>query len=219
MNQNSISSSLSVCISTAKSLIHTPPSDQRLNSGNNIKVRVTLGVFTSSDLPTKLVDISKRLVFTIDEGVGFGEDLVFKTHTSNAAALQFPDETTSVVEVTITGITINENGNMGPVGHEFQNFQNLRPGGFIVITNTKGSTHGQPRSPNTIEPSLFDNLGRQTIVSFHDEFKTRRGQKVAQPESFAGQSLRSVEMLLCEVVGGDDVLIVGSQQGGSWGQQ
>ena len=57
------------------------------------------------------------------------------------------------------------------VGHEFDDFQDLRPACFVIVAYAEGSGNRKSASPDSPEPGLLDDTSAQSIVSLHQEFK------------------------------------------------
>ena len=81
-----------------------------------------MSIFACSNFAAEFSDRGKFLSATFKERVSFREDLVFKADTSNAALLELLDESTGIVVVTISGITIKQNRDSCSVAHEFEHF-------------------------------------------------------------------------------------------------
>ena len=58
------------------------------------------------------------------------------------------------------------------VGHEFDDFQHLRPARFVVVAHAEGSRNRKSAGPDSPKPGLLDDTSAQSIVSLHQEFKT-----------------------------------------------
>ena len=58
------------------------------------------------------------------------------------------------------------------VGHEFDDFQHLRPARFVIVAYAEGSRDRKPAGPDSAEPGFLDDTSAQSIVSLHQEFKT-----------------------------------------------
>lgn len=81
-----------------------------------------MSVFACSDLAAEFLNRGKFLSATFKERVSLGEDLVFKADTSDVALLELLNESSGIVVVTISGITIKKNRNSCSVAHEFEDF-------------------------------------------------------------------------------------------------
>ena len=101
--------------------------DSSTGTHHDVEVRVLLRVFAGTDLAAELVDVCQRLQLAVDEGVGFGEQLILQAHASYTTALQLLDEAASVVEVPVASIAVQENGDVRVLRHELNHLQNLRP--------------------------------------------------------------------------------------------
>jgi hypothetical protein len=86
--------------------------------------------------------------------------------------LQFFHEPSHVVEISVAGITIEQDWNASGVAHEFDDFQYLRPARFIVVAYAEGSGDRKPAGPDPAKPGFLDDTGAQCIVSLHQKLKT-----------------------------------------------
>ena len=91
--------------------------------------------------------------------------------------LQFFHKPSHVVEVSVAGITIEQDWNASRVAHEFDDFQYLRPARFIVVAYAEGGRDRKPAGPDSAKPGFLDNAGAQCIVSLHQKLKMFRLQE------------------------------------------
>jgi len=86
--------------------------------------------------------------------------------------LEFFHEPSHVVEISVTGITIEQDWNVSGVAHEFDDFQYLRPTRFIIIAYAEGGGDRKPASPDPSKPDFLDDPGAQCIMSLHQKLET-----------------------------------------------
>ena len=172
MDQQRIGTGLMIGFGAFERLDHTPAGDQRLDPGHQTEIVVDLAVFASLDLAAELVDIGQRLTVA-DEGVGLGEQLVFDTDTGDAPLAQLADHAADIVEITVTGIAVDQNGDGRRIRHEFENFQHLRPGRLVAVANTERGGNRQTGCPNAVEAGFLDDFRRQPVMRFHHKLGLR----------------------------------------------
>ena len=163
----------------AQRLVHAPAGNQRLDARHDLKVVVALAVLARFDAAAELVHVRQRLVLA-DEGVGLWEQLVLDADPRNATLAQLPHQAAHVVEIAVAGVAIHEDGDRGGVGHELQHFEDLGPGGLVVVAHAERGRHREARGPDALEPGLFHDLGGEPVVRLHDEGEGRGVEQAAQ---------------------------------------
>ena len=179
MAQHCVGPGLGIGMGAVKRLVQPAPGDEGLQPRDDGEVRVGLAVFAGFDLARELIHVGQRLTLA-DEGIGFREQLVLDADTGDAALAELGHRAAHVVEVAPAGIAVDQDRDRGGVGHEFQNFQDLGPGGLVVVAHAERRRHGQAGRPDALEPGFLDDLRRQAVMGLHDEFQVGRGQHLAQ---------------------------------------
>src|SRR5258708_5781064 len=88
--------------------------------------------------------------------------------------------TSHVVEVTVAGVAIEEDGQITGVGHEFEVVDDLRPAGFVVVAYAELGGDRETRTPDRLEAGFTDDTGGETVVGLHHEFEFVADEHLAQ---------------------------------------
>ena len=179
MYQDGIGPGCAISLGPLQGLIHAPARDQCLHPCNNAKIRVLPAVFTGPDLAAKFINIGQGLFLAVNEAVGLGEFLVFNADAGYAALFELSDQAPHVVEVAVTGITVQQDRDIRGVGHEFQHVDDLGPACFITVPDTELGRHGQAAGPDPLEPCLLHEFGRDAVMGFQDELQFGRAEQGA----------------------------------------
>ncbi len=124
-------------------------------------------------LERKFVNIGERLLSIVMQRVGFGEELVFDAGASDSSLFELSDKPTSVVEVPIARIGIDQNGNVRVVAHELGHVEDLSPRGLVRVAYSQLGRYAQSACPYASKASLLHDSGAQAIVSLHQELQIR----------------------------------------------
>ena len=101
-----------------------------------------------------------------------GKSLSSMQTAATPALLQFFHEPSHVVEISVAGISIEQDRNVSGVAHEFDDFEYLRPARFIVVAHAERGGNRKPAGPDAAKPGFLDDAGAQCIVSLHQKLKT-----------------------------------------------
>jgi hypothetical protein len=173
-----------VGLCTFQGLIKTPACNEGLDPGYNGEIVISLRVFSRLDFSTESLNVFKWLRLTLDKAIGFWKQFIFNTNTGDTNLPEFTNQSARIIEVTIAGITIQQNRNTGDIGHKLQLFHHLGPGKLIVVTYSMLCRQGKSGTPYALEARLFHNPCGQTIVSFEDEFRLSGIQHLFQLSGF-----------------------------------
>jgi hypothetical protein len=91
--------------------------------------------------------------------------------------LQFFYEPSYVVEISVAGITVEEDWNASGVAHEFDDFQYLRPARFVIVAQAERGGDRKPAGPDSAKPGFLDDASAQCIMSLHQKLETSGLQK------------------------------------------
>jgi hypothetical protein len=186
VNQDRVGASLAIGFGAPQGLVHTPAGNERFDARDDGEMFVGLRVFTGFDLAAELIHFGERLTLAVDEAVGFGELLVFDTDAGDAALFELADEATDVVEVTVAGVAIEEDGEIAGIGHEFEVIDDLGPAGFVVVAHAELGGDGETGGPDGLEAGFADDPGGETVVGLHHEFELGAGEHLAQTAAAGG---------------------------------
>ena len=188
MDQNRVRPGGAIGLGALERLLQPPAGDQRLDPGDDAEIVVHLAVLAGLDLAAEFVDGGERLALA-DERVGLGKKLVLDADAGDPALAQFPHRAAHVVEIAPAGIAVDQDRDRAGVGHELQDFQDLRPGRFVAVAHAKRRRHGKARGPDALEAGFLDDLGRHPVVGFHQEFQLGRGDQLPKLAEFGGAGL------------------------------
>src|SRR4029450_1345187 len=158
-------------------VIEPPPRDKSLEPCHQTKVRILLRILDRLNLAREFINRGERLTFAGDERIGLGKKFVFDTDGCNPALLQFFHEPSHVVEISVAGITVEQDWNVSGVAHEFDDFHYLRPARFIVVAYAECGGDRKPAGPDSAKAGFLDDAGTQRIVSLHQKLKTSGSQQ------------------------------------------
>ena len=170
VDQHGVSAGLAVGFAATQGFVQPPAGNERLDPGHDAEVVILLRILAGLDLAAKTVEIFERLLLTLDEAVGLRKQLVLDAHAGDLALLQLVYQPAHVVEVAVTGVTVEQDRNTGRVGHEFERVHHLRPAQLIVVTNRMLCRQRQPGSPDAAESRFFDDARREAVVGLENEF-------------------------------------------------
>ena len=183
VDEDAVGAGLDVSRRPVERLGATPPGDERLGAGDDAEVWVGLDVLARPDLAAELLDVGQRLI-AVEERVGLRKDLVLDAHGGDVALAQLGHQSAKVVEVAVPGVAVDENRNAGAVRHEFQRFQQLRPGRFVAVAQPEGRGDGEPGRPDQRKPRFFDDFRRQAVVCLHGERQLPSEQELGEAPGF-----------------------------------
>ena len=139
-------------------------------------VIIGLGILACLDFSAECLNIFEWLRFALDKAVGLRKQLVLNTNTGHPDLAQFTNQAAHIIEIPVTGITIQQDRNACDIGHELQLLHHLGPGKFIVIPYRMLRRKGQAGAPDTLEPSFFHDSSRKAIMRFEDKFRLTGAQ-------------------------------------------
>ena len=137
-----------------------------------------MAVLAGPYLAAEFIDIGQGLFLAADEAVGLGEFLVFNADAGYPALFELPDQAPHIIEVAVAGIAVQQDRDLRGVGHEFQHIDDLGPACLVAVPDAELGRQGQAARPDTLEPGLLHEFGRDAVVGFQDELQVRRFQQV-----------------------------------------
>src|SRR6266446_4606400 len=114
------------------------------------------------------------------------EHLGLDAHGGDIALLELAHQAADVVEVSISGVSIQKDRNAAGIAHQLDDLQHLRPTGFIAVAHSHGCGQSKTAGPNPFEASFFDQLRSQAVMGFHQKLQLPGMQKSLELSSLFG---------------------------------
>jgi len=126
MNQQRISAGRVICLRPCQHVLQTPSGYESFQSGDDDEIIVELRVLGCFDLAAELVHVRQRLSVA-DKGVCLWKELVLDADAADFALFELRHKAPHVVEVPVTGVAIEQDGDARYVTHELENLEDLGP--------------------------------------------------------------------------------------------
>src|ERR1700723_3788613 len=180
MDENGIRARPSIGFRTAQRLRHAAAGDQRLDPGDDGEIRIRLRVLARGDLARELIDIGELLPLTVQEAVGLRELLVFDAYAGDTALLELAHQAAQIVEIAVSRIAVEQDGQIARIGHELEHVDDLRPARLVVVAHAELRGDRKSGRPNALEAGLAHDARGQAVVRLHQEFELGTLQHGAQ---------------------------------------
>jgi hypothetical protein len=123
MNQNGIGSSQPISLRPPDGLLMAPACNQSLHSGNHIEIFAGLTVFTGPQFFAENIDFLQLLFLVAQQRITFWEDFILKANSCDVSLFQFFHQTARVVEVSVSGVSVQQNWDITGIAHILDNLK------------------------------------------------------------------------------------------------
>ena len=180
MDENGVGTGESIGLGTAQGFVHAPARNQCLDTRDDAKSGILLRILAGGDLADELLDVGQRLAFRVQKAIRLRKLLILDADTRDAALLELAHQAAHVVEIAVTGVAVEQYGQIAGIGHELEHVHNLGPTRLVVVAHAELRRDGQSGSPYALEARLAHDARGQAVVRFHEKLEFRAVQHLAQ---------------------------------------